>query len=45
MADDKKEPDTAEEGAGCGVCMIKPWTKQGLVGAANYDYKYLCMPS
>ena len=34
-----------QAGAGCGVCLIKPWTKEGLIGSANYDYQYLCMPS
>eukprot|EP00962_Isochrysis_galbana_P054914 scaffold26564_cov101-Isochrysis_galbana.AAC.4 len=43
MADDEKTKE--QIGAGCGVCMIKPWTKDGLIGSKNYDYSYLCMPT
>lgn len=27
------------------VCLIKPWTREGLIGSKKYDYKFLCMPS
>lgn len=41
-----EDEKTAEElGAGCGVCAIKPWTKEGLIGSKDYDYSYLCMPT
>ena len=33
--------DDDETGAGCDVCM----PPIALVGAEDYDYKYLCMPS
>ena len=33
--------DDGETGAGCDVCM----PPIALVGAEDYDYKYLCMPS
>ena len=38
-------PTEDESGAGCGVCLIKPWTKAGLIGSESYDYKYLCKPA
>ena len=34
-----------EQGAGCGVCYIKPWTNEGCLGTQKYDYGYLCKPS
>ena len=38
---DEAPADDDETGAGCDVCM----PPIALVGAEDYDYKYLCMPS
>ena len=38
---DEPMADDDETGAGCDVCM----PPIALVGAEDYDYKYLCMPS
>ena len=38
---DEPAMDDDETGAGCDVCM----PPIALVGADEYDYKYLCMPS
>ena len=38
---DEAPADDDETGAGCDVCM----PPIALVGADDYDYKYLCMPS
>ena len=38
---DEPAMDDDETGAGCDVCM----PPIALVGAEDYDYKYLCMPS
>ena len=38
---DAAPADDGETGAGCDVCM----PPIALVGADEYDYKYLCMPS
>ena len=27
------------------MCMVKCWTPDGLIGAREYDYKYMCMPN
>jgi len=42
---EEKDVNVDESGAGCGVCLIKPWTKEGCIGDGTYNWLSLCKPS